>query len=64
MRSVERDAQDWRIVARAVRVVDAQRRGTGPGMDDSDVLDCVLSLVFRLAKDPVAARIETAKESP
>ena len=63
-RSVERDAQDWRLVARAVRVVDAQVRGPGPGMDDDDILDCVLALVFKLAKDPKAARVETAGGTP
>lgn len=62
MRSAERDAQDWRIVARAVRAVDAQHRGPGPGMDDGDVLDCILAMVFALARDPAAARVETAKE--
>lgn len=59
----QRDAQFWRTVLRAVHVVDAQHRGPGPGMADSDAIDMVLNLIFEKAKDKRAAHIATAERA-
>lgn len=59
-----RDAQFWQTVLRAVRVVDAQHRGPGPGMADCDAIDMVLDLIFAKAKDKHAARLATAQAPP
>lgn len=60
----QRDAQFWQTVLRAVRVVDAQHRGPGPGMSDCDAIDMVLDLIFAKAKDKHAARLATAQAPP